>query len=542
MLDYLRIQDLALIEDVSMEFAPGINVLTGETGAGKSFILKALSFLTGDRLETDLVRPGKEKAFAEAIFTMPDGQEYIIRRELAAETGRSRLFINDKLSSQDLVRELKPAILMHTSQHGQQKLLQPAFQAKILDDFMNRADLLNRKVEIMQALTELNAKKKELEVKFQSLEERRDLLEFQRQEIDKVNPQEGEEDDLEQKRQDLRQVERCNSSVEQALEALHGEGQGQGIMGGLALLERAVKHMAETDESFAGDLGFVQEMYPTLSELSSRLRKATQKRSFNYNAEGIESRLFEIAQLKRKLRKSLPEILALRDEVTQNLEFLDNCALDLKQLSREEQKMCAALAELLAELNPARRAAAQELRVLLEDELRALGFSQEIAVIFNFEAKQLYPACPESIEDKASILWQPNPGQTAQPLDKIASGGELSRFLLALVALLSKRSSESPTLIFDEVDSGVGGITLNKVGEKLRSLGDERQMLLITHWPNLAAKADRHFFIQKQVLDGETYTNCKRLDDKEIMEEITRMGGGGEQGKSLARELLSDKS
>ncbi|MDR2825162.1 MAG: AAA family ATPase [Deltaproteobacteria bacterium] len=537
MLEYLRIHDLALIEDMELEFGPGVNVLSGETGAGKSFILKALNFLTGDRLEADLVRPGKEKASAEAVFTMPDGTEMFIRRELAADTGRSRLFINDRLSSQESVRELKPALLLHTSQHGQQKLLLPAFQSKILDDFMDRPDLLAQREEMLRQLSEFSLKRADLELRFKTLEEKRDLLEFQRQEIDKVNPKESEEDELETQRQDIRQADTRNEAVEQALSAMHG-GDNPGILDQLALLERAVKQLARLEDSFAGDLEFISGMYPAMSDLASRLRKNGAKKAASFDAEAIEARLFAIAQLKRKLRRSLPEILALREEVNENLVFLDSCALDLKQLTREEAALCTKLAALLQELNPARRQAADGLKTLLEAELRQLGFSEAVQLEFVFSGRELYQGRADCTEEKAQIFWKPNPGQAAQPLDKIASGGELSRFLLALVSILSRRMREEPTLIFDEVDAGVGGMTLNKVADKLRELGAERQLILITHWPNLAAKAKRHFFVQKEVIAGDTFTRCKRLEGASVAEEIARMGGGGEQGKALARELL----
>ena len=540
MLEYLRIQDLALIEDMELEFGPGINVLSGETGAGKSFILKALGFLTGDRLEVDLVRPGKEKAAAEAVFVLPDGEELIIRRELTAENGRSRLFINDRVSSQEGVRELRPALLLHTSQHGQQKLLQPAYQGKLLDDFMNRPDLLERRDDFLKKLSSLAQRRAELEVRFRALEEKRDLLEFQRQEIDKVNPRPDEENELEAQRQELRQADQADEAVLQALAALHGEDSGQGLMDALGSLERAVKQLARVDDSFTGDLEGLAGVYTVLEDLSSRLRKgAGRKKSGlpSLDVEAIEQRLFAISQLKRKLRRSLPEILALRDELEENLAFLDSCALDLKQLGREEGALCDELASLLAELNPARREAARGLKELLQGELRGLGFSEQVQVDFAFTPRELHPGRQDCLEEKAQIFWRPNPGQQAQPLDKIASGGELSRFLLALVSILARRGAEAPTLIFDEVDAGVGGITLNKLGDKLRELGRERQMLLITHWPSLAAGAGRHFLVQKEVIGGDTFTRCRRLEGGEVGEEIARMAGGGEQGRALAESL-----
>ncbi|MCL1916455.1 MAG: AAA family ATPase [Desulfovibrionaceae bacterium] len=541
MLDYLRIQDLALIEDVALEFCPGVNVLTGETGAGKSFILKAIDFITGDRLTSALVRPGKEKASAEAIFTLPTEGEVFIRRELLAENGRSRLFINDKLASQENLRDLKPALILHTSQQGQQKLLLPAYQGRMLDEFMNRPELTAQLDEILRKLDGLARRRAEQEERLRELDGRRELLEFQQQEIDKVRPQEGEEETLEGKRHEARRAAGREMAVDQALSALHGERGEDGLLGSLTALERALAQIAGLDPLFSPDHEQLREVRAFLADLSSRLRKTAQTGKSSGSSEDIESRLFALAQLKRKLRRTLPEILALRRENDDNLAFLDNCKLDLKQLGREENTLADALAALLVALNPARRQAAAELKLALETELRGLGFSEAVQVDFAFTARELFPGREDCREEQARILWKPNPGQPAQPLDKIASGGELSRVLLGLVSLLARRMRDNPALIFDEVDSGVGGITLNKVAEKLRRLGEERQIILITHWPGLAATAGRHFQVSKEVREGETYTLCRRLDKPEVLEELARMGGGGGQGLALARELLEGR-
>ncbi len=537
MLEYLRIRDLALIEDMELEFAPGLNALTGETGAGKSFIIKALGFLTGDRLTTDLVRPGKEKATAEAFFALPDGSELVLRRELAADTGRSRLFINDKLSSQESIRDLRPSLLLHASQHGQQQLLQPAFQARVLDDYLNRPELLQAKDSLLKALRELAARREELLAKSASLSEKREMLEFQQQEIDKVDPQPGEEESLETERNAMRQAASSRQSIEQALELLHGE-HGSGLLGQLPLLGRALRGLAAADESFREDLDSLEEFRLVLADLDGRLRRSGTREYAEAAVEKIEARLFELAQLKRKLRRPLEEIVGLRQEITDTLSFLDSCGLDLAQLDKEEQALCARLAEALAALNSARKAAASSLARALEGELRGLGFSEHVRVEFAFSPVQLHPGREDCVEERARLIWKPNPGQAAQPLDRIASGGELSRFLLALISLMSRRTEDVPTLIFDEVDAGVGGLTLGRVAERLEHLAGTSQVLLITHWPQLAAKAKRHFQVRKDVRDNDTFTLCQRLDAPQRKAELARMAGGGPQGEALAKELL----
>ncbi|MCC8194284.1 MAG: AAA family ATPase [Deltaproteobacteria bacterium] len=538
MLEYLRIRDLALIEDMELEFASGLNVLTGETGAGKSFILKAIGFLTGDRLTTDLVRPGKEKAVAEASFALRDGAELILRRELSAETGRSRIFANDKLISQDAVRDLRPSLILHTSQHGQQQLLQPSFQAAVLDDFMNKPELLAERDACLASLRALAARREQLDARAASLAEKREILEFQQQEIEKVNPKPGEEEALEAEREEAKNAERVREGVEEALSLLRGDGDGPSLLDGLARLGKALAALARTDESFSPDLESLRELYTGLSDLDGRLRRMGTHTGSSADTERIEARLFALAQLKRKLRRSLEEILSLREAIAENISFLDSCELDRKQLTREESALCDTLGAVLARLNPAREAAAVELAAALEEELRHLGFSEHVRVEFAFSPAPLHPGREDCAELRARILWRPNPGQAPQPLDKIASGGELSRFLLALVSLMSQRSAEQPTLIFDEVDSGVGGLTLGRVADRLAQLAARRQLLLITHWPQLAAKAGRHFQVRKEVRGNDTFTLCTRLDEPGRRAELVRMAGGGEMGDALARELM----
>ncbi len=539
MLEYLRIRDLALIEDMELEFSSGLNVLTGETGAGKSFILKAIGFLTGDRLTTDLVRPGKEKAVAEAFFIQPDGTEIILRRELSAETGRSRIFAGDRLISQDAVRDLRPSLIVHTSQHGQQQLLQPAFQAGVLDDFMNKPELLAKRDALAASLRDGAARRAALDDKAALLAEKRDILEFQQQEIDKVNPLPGEEEALETERREAKEAESLHTGVEEALALLRGDGDGWGLLDGLAQLEKALRALAHGDDSFTPDLESLRELATGLHDLDSRLRRMGTKRA-EADTERIEARLFALAQLKRKLRRTLEEILSLREEIAENISFLDSCELDRKHLAKEEAALCDELAAVLAKLNPARVEASAKLAAALEEELRFLGFSEHVKVEFAFTPAPLFPGREDCVEQRARILWRPNPGQAAQPLDKIASGGELSRFLLAVVSLRRQRSATPPTLRFDEVDSGVGGLTLGRVADRLAHLASRRQLLLITHWPQLAAKAKRHFQVHKEVRGSDTFTLCERLDEAGRREELARMAGGGDMGGALARELLGN--
>ncbi|MDP3426815.1 MAG: DNA repair protein RecN, partial [Humidesulfovibrio sp.] len=240
-----------------------------------------------------------------------------------------------------------------------------------------------------------------------------------------------------------------------------------------------------------------------------------------------------LAKLKRKLGKGfsdISEIVDLGRQVEENLSFLDSCALDARRLERDEAEAAARLGQALDALNAARIAAAEDLSARLGRELAGLGFSEHARVEFAFEPVEIYagpPGSPVGVlsEQRGRLFWVPNPGQPPRPLDKIASGGELSRFLLALASLQAE--SAQPTLIFDEVDAGIGGHTLIRVGERLTALAGKQQMILITHWPQLARLAKRHFLVRKDVIEGLTFTGCVRLGASEIEAELVRMSGGG---------------
>ncbi len=526
MLELLRIRDLALIEDAELEFAPGMNALTGETGAGKSFIVRAIDFLTGEPMGADMVRPGKDKAVVEAVFVLQgEGgpEDLVIRRELSAETGRSRVFVNDRLGSLDTLRELKAGLVLHTSQHGQQKLLQPAYQARILDAFLPDQNLLAGRD---QALAEVAARiqaRADLAARVAELSKQREFLEFQRAEIAKVSPEAGEEDALLARKEALKGRERLDEAKNRALEALLGEFP---LAAQLGELSRSLGNLAVFDESFAEERDAAEDYRHRLAALEGRVRRLSLDDGDD-DIEAIEARLFELAKLKRKLGRGLDEIVHLGREVEENLSFLDSCALDDKRLIREEAEAAARLAQALERLNAARRQAAADLSERLGRELAGLGFSEHARVEFAFEPFTLY-ASPNGEGDltelRARLLWVPNPGQPPRPLDKIASGGELSRFLLALTGL--RAESAQPTLIFDEVDAGIGGHTLTRVGERLTALAGRQQMILITHWPQLARLAGRHFLVRKDVIGGQTYTGCARLSAPEIDAELSRMSGG----------------
>lgn len=536
MLEYLRIRNLALIEDMELEFSPGMNALTGETGAGKSFILKAISFVLGEKLDAEMIRPGRDKAQVEAVFSGPEG-EVILRRELLAGTGRSRFFLNGDLSSQDVIRAMRPSLVLHAGQHGQQRLLQSTYQAQLVDAFLADPSVLHRKEAALKTLKDAAEELRVMKERIRELEDRRELLEMQQKEIEKVAPQDGEEEKLEAMKLKVRAAEQMRGYYERGLEIMRG-AEGNGLLDRLGQLGRLLEQLSGElhTERDAADLRAARDAVLNFreeaTELERRFRTVPSVGEDSdtdepvLDPEEIESRLYALAQLKRKLRRTLPEILSLKKEIAKNLSFLDASALDRHRQEKSVLEAAVKLHEELELCNAARQEAAELFCRALERELAGLGFSERVHVEPELTEHELWPAMknvPSCIEQKVRLMWAPNPGQAAQPLDRIASGGELSRFLLAVVSLQAQ--GEDATLIFDEVDAGVGGLTLNRVADRLVELSAHRQMLIITHWPQLAARAERHFRVTKEEMGDETFTRCEMLGADAREAELARMSG-----------------
>jgi DNA repair protein RecN (Recombination protein N) len=531
MLELLRIQNLALIEDLELEFSPGLNVLTGETGAGKSFILRALDFVLGEKLPQDSIRPGEDRARVEALFSLPEG-DYVIKREILRDRGRTRIYVNDSLSSREKVRELRPRLLMYTSQHGQQRLLSQSYHTRILDTRVPQ-DILAERDDALDKLRQVRSRRSEIADRARELEERREFLEYQEQEIAKVDPRPGEEEELEARKKELREQARSMEGVQRSLELL--EGQEYRVLDHVSRLHSEIASLADFDPDFSEEASRLEEMRHELQELAVKLKDRPPPQDTEQELERIESRMWELGRLKRKLGRSLEEISDLQSEIRENLDFLDGCNLELQQLSRREQEQEERLAEVVERINQARRGAAEEISGRLRDELRDLGFARDMEVTFEFNPVQL---SERVTEERARLMWMPNPGHPPQPLDQIASGGELSRFLLALVGLFSQ--DQAPTLLFDEVDAGIGGVTLSQVGQKIGELAERQQVILISHWPQLACLAKKHFLVFKEVEQGQTSTRCRSLAGEEVKQELARMAGGGEQGRLLAGQLIGE--
>ncbi len=530
MLELLRIKNFPLIEDVEIEFHQGLNVITGESGAGKSIILRAMDFAMGENLSSKAIMPVKEKGFVELLFYLED-EELLIRREISSH-GRSRIYINDKLSSKNRLKELRNQLIIYTSQHEQHRLLRPEYHTRLLDEHLPD-ELIQEKQQVIKRLTQLEGKIQGIKFKLSDIESKKDFFEYQLEEIKRVSPLPNEDEILLKKREELKNSAILGEKIQQALEVLGTDEFS--IIDQLIRLGTTVKSISTLEPEFKEISEEIEHAKEILTELEARLRNYPIGIEEVNELEKIEARLFEIEQLKKKLGKTLDEILGLKEEMEATISKKDELRLELKNLERERHALLLSLKNIVESINRKRIEKAKELAKKLKEELLALGFEKHIEIAFNFSPVTLFD---DIEEQRARIIWRPNPGQELQPIDKIASGGELSRIFLAIITTTNQHL---PTLIFDEVDSGIGGLTLTRVAQKIKELSKRHQIILITHWPQLAYLADRHFRVHKEIINSQTITKCNALNGEEIKNELARMAGGGPQGKALAQQLLKEK-
>ena len=530
MLEFLRIKNLALIQDAELEFSRGLNVITGESGAGKSIILKALDFLLGENLPWKIVRQGKDKAYVEAIFSH-ENEEIIIRREIMHNSGRSRVYINDNLSSKNKVLELRNKLIIYTSQHEQHKLLRPEYHTKLLDQHLP-IELIQKKDYLTKKIKEVQEKIFDIRKHIAEIDSQKDFLEYQLKEIQRISPEPKEDEILLKKREELKNSAKLKEKIDNCLQIIDSESSP--LLDQLIALIGITKDIASLDSDLEDFIDPLEHAKDTIVDLETKLKSYPIGLEQVAELENIESRLFEIEQLKRKLNKSLEEIINLKEVLENKISKRDELELEIKKLDKIRQTYLYQLKNIISSINNLRLDAAKKLEKKLKTELVELGFHKNIQIEFDFFSVELL----DKIEEKrARIVWSPNPGHQMQPIEQTVSGGELSRLFLAIVTTTTE---ELPTLIFDEIDTGIGGLTLNKVASKLKQLSKKQQIILVTHWPQLACLAHRHFRVQKEVNSSQTISRCETLVGDEIFEELSRMAGGGPQGKALAAQLLRE--
>ncbi len=537
MLRFLSIRHLAVIDALDVEFGPGFNVVTGETGAGKSVLVEAVSLMVGGRASPDLVRTGESTATVQAVFEPPDGGEIIVRREVSSQ-GRSRAFLNDELVTTATLRErCGPLVDLH-GQHEHQALLDPATHLDLLDLYAGlgeaRALVASRFARWRQAREHLEASRRDEREKSARLE----LCTYQLAEIDRAAPRPGEDDELAAARQVLANAERLQRLSNEAYTALY-EGD-HAVLAGLGLVWRRLDELRSVDPRFSSYLEARDSIKAQLEDLAYALRAyAADLDASPTRLQEVEDRLAVLERLKRKYGPTLADVLARQASLRAELADLERVGDRLADAQAAADAARAAYLSAARELSEARRAASAAFARALEHAVAELAMPRtRVEVRFAPEGDDA--TWTERGIDQAEFYLSPNPGEELRPLARIASGGELSRLMLALKTL-APTDPPGKTLIFDEVDAGIGGAVADVVGRKLRRLGERHQVLCITHLPQIAAYGAHHFRIDKVVKGGRTWTHAVRLAETERVREIARMIGGRKLTESVlasARDLL----
>ena len=522
MLRFLSIRNLAVIDHLELEFEPGLNVLTGETGAGKSILVGAVGLLVGARASADLVRTGEDSAAIEAIFEKPDGQEVILRREISAQ-GRSRAFVDGALATSVALRDLSGVLVDLHGQHEHQVLLDPATHIDILDTF---AELTPERASVAEAFAtwrDVHAERERLLANVRENATRTEFLTFQLTEIEKVAPSPGEDDELAATRQVLANADRLQRLCADAYDALY-EGE-QSALPALAIVWKRLADLATIDGRFAPHLEARDVVKSQLEDLAFFLRSYSAGIDASpERLQEIEDRLALIERLKKKHGPSLDDVIATAASLRQDLNDL---AQGAERTAEIDAALAAARASFLARseaLSKKRTAAATALSSALERSLADLAMARTRCEVRFVRASSEAQWSALGI-DQAELFISPNPGEEVRPLARIVSGGELSRIMLALKTLAST-DAPGKTLIFDEVDAGIGGAVADVVGGRLQRLADGFQVLCITHLPQIAAHGATHFHISKSVRQGRTLTSVTRLGATEREEEVARMIAG----------------
>lgn len=537
MIRFLGIRDFAIVDTLECEFEPGFNVLTGETGAGKSIIVGAIGLLVGERGSSGAVRTGADRAVVQAAFETAAGDETIVRREVAA-AGRGRIFIDDTLALATTLRELGRRLLDIHGQHAHQALLDPRTHLALLDAYGGDDASVGMVADRYEVWREARAHLVEAERGAREQAERAEALAFALAEIDRISPEAGEDERL--------RIERTRLANAERLEALAGGAYGllyerdDSIVSALSTVWRQVEELATLDPSFIPYLEARTSVEPALEELARALRScAADVEASPQRLEEVESRLAEIERLAKRHGGSLAAVLDRRREIADELDGTVDDAARLASLVAAADAARDAYQAAAATLSTRRAEWAAALAPALARELRALAIPDG-----RFDAR-LDSGLDEthwgaSGTDSAELFFSANPGEDLRPLSKVASGGELSRVMLALKTLATV-DDRGKTLVFDEVDAGIGGDAAYRVGERLRWLGERFQVLCVTHSPQLAAHATTHFHVSKEVAGGRTRTRIERLSDAGRVAELTRLmtGRPGGAARAGAAELLA---
>ncbi len=546
MLRELHIENLAIIDQVRIGFSAGLNVLTGETGAGKSIILNALNLILGDRVKDDIIRSHEEEGSVEALFDCSsnprirqwleekgiEAEDTVLIKRMLSRRDKGKVYINGQLATLQMVSLIGEELLNIYGQHQHQVLRKVENHLDILDEF---GGLLPRKTEFQEAYKEhrgLAKRVQELKDEQERGERERDLWTFQLKEIEAARLRPGEEEELKQERNLLKNAHRLLQLAGASERMLYSEGGS--IIEKLGKVERDVEALAELDPTSSSLKGTVSSALLQLEEAAEQLKGYLAKIDMDPNRlEDLELRFDEIQRLKMKYRAStVEEILTYKERIERGVQGTADLEAEIAQLEKRKKEGEEKVRELAERLSQGRKEAARMLKQEIEGELVTLAMER---TTFEVEMRGV-PAGGDSLEvegvvvgpkggEEVEFLISPNIGEEPRPLSRIASGGELSRIMLAIKKILTKGTGDQ-TLIFDEVDAGIGGQTAEVVGHKLRDLARYHQILCVTHLPQIAAFGKTHYQVSKREAQGRTITSVEKLKGDKVAEEIARMLGG----------------
>lgn len=542
MISTLHIKNIGIIEDLTVDLNTGFNVLTGETGAGKTLIIDSLNLACGGRFSKEIVRRGENFCLVELNIYLPQNENsidgnIIISREIFLN-GRNTCKINGRLVTVNELKEFMSKIIDIHGQNDNQTIMSKQEHINYLDNFIGK-DLLNEKYEYQKLYNRYNEIKKELKENYGDEKEKQrklDLLKYQLNEIEQANLKENEEDELNNERKKIMNSEKiytCLTEVDSNL--------SESVIDGINLSIRALEKIEDIDDEYKNKLTDLKNIYYDVQELTRDISDLNSDVSFDESKRNeIEERLDCIYDLKRKYGNSISEIIEYKEQIEKDIYTIENLEEHNNKLKKELEDLTIKMSEKCSVLNKMRSKYSKVLNEKINKELKDLEMknaSFHVDIKYdesgNFNQNGL---------DDVEFLIATNVGDEAKPLIKIASGGEISRIMLAIKTVLAD-TDEVPILIFDEIDTGISGKAAKSVGEKIKIISQKHQVLCITHQANIAAKGDSNYFISKKVENEKTYTNIELLNETEVIEEIARISSGDITKNALehAREMRLSK-
>ncbi len=549
MLELLHIENIAIIEEAEIAFRPGFNALTGETGAGKSIVIDAMSAVLGQRTSRDLIRTGASKAFVSALFSHVDpalceelgassdeNGDLMLQREIGAD-GKNVCRVGGRPVTVSQLRTLGSRLVNIHGQHDGQQLLDEEQHLAYLDSFGKVDSLLNAYTDKYNALTDIRRKMNTLQMDEAEKARRMDTLQYQINELERAKLKSGEEEELQGRRNLLRNAEKFISAVSGADYALNGGENGSGVLNLLRQAQDALGTVRHLDEGFNALYERLESAYSEAYDIAFSVAEQRENFDFSPNElDEVEGRLDQLYRLKKKYGATVEDMLAYLDNCRKELDDIAYAGDALARLEKDCAKAEKAARKAAEELSAARKAAGETLSQAILTELRQLDMGK-IRFQVDFAEKPLDAAGM----DQVRFLMSANLGEELKPINKIASGGELARIMLAMKNVLSEQDHVA-TMVFDEVDTGVSGRAAQKVAEKMARISRHKQVLCVTHLPQLAAMADTHFSVEKGEANGRTFTQVRQLDRKQRQMELARLTGGAQVTETMlqgAEELLT---